>query len=171
MLNSKEFYDECLEVFHNTIKEEGYVDSLAFIPELGPIGQKISLAFLQDSFFQMQFGSNPVQYYYIINSLCLQAGCVAADMWHHDYDKLKHGFVDTIIMEGPAEYAKPLFEKNFNLNSDGDAGEKLYSKVFDKWMELHEPYWNLNDPREYTFMAMVASFQLGVSMILNKYGY
>ena len=27
------------------------------------------------------------------------------------------------------------------------------------------------DPRDYTFKAMIAAYQLGVSMILEKYGY
>lgn len=171
MKNEREFYQECVEAFQDEVEKAGYLKNGVLIPELLPMGQKITLAFLQDDFFQMQFGGNPAQYYYVINSLCLQAGAVAADMWHENYDKLKNGFVDTIIEEGPASYAKPIFEKEFGLDSDGDAGEKLYSKVFNKWLELHQPYWELNDPRQYTFNAMLASFQTGVSMILSKYGY
>ena len=171
MKDEKQFYQECVKVFQEEAAGAGYLNNEVFIPELLPIGQRIVLAYLQDTFFQMQFGGKPTQYYYVINTLCLQAGCVAADMWHQDYEKLKNEFIDVIIEEGPASYAKPIFRKEFNLDSDGNAGEKLYSKIFDKWLELHEPYWNLNDPREYTFNAMLASFQTGVSMILSKYGY
>ena len=46
-----------------------------------------------------------------------------------------------------------------------------YFSIFDKWMELHEPYWKLADPRQYTFDATLAAYQLGVSVILEKYGY
>ena len=171
MKDSKEFYAECVETFQNIVKEAGYLENPVFIPELIPIGQKVTLEFLNDNFFQLEFGDNPIQYYYVINSLCLQAGCVIADKWHSDFDQLKNGFVDTVIEEGPAAYAKPIFEKEFNLDSDNDAGEKLYSVIFNEWLELHKPYWELRDPREYTFNAMLASFQVGISMILSKYGY
>ena len=80
-------------------------------------------------------------------------------------------FTEIIIEQGPAQYVKPLFEEHFGLDSDGDAGEKMYSKIFDKWLKLHEPYWDLNDPREYTFSATLAAYQIGASMLLEKCGY
>lgn len=171
MKDAKQFYQECVEAFQEEVENTGYLKNGVFIPDLLPMGQRIVLAYLQDPFFQMQFGNNPTQYYYVINTLCLQSGCVVADMWHQNFDKLQNGFIDTIIEEGPAAYAKLIFEKEFDLDSDGDAGEKLYSKIFDKWLELHQPYWDMDDPREYTFNAMLASFQTGVSLILSKYGY
>ena len=44
-------------------------------------------------------------------------------------------------------------------------------EIFRRWVALHEPYWKLRDPRDYTYRAMVAGYQLGVSMMLEKLGY
>ena len=170
-MDHEDFLNKCIDEFGRAATNAGYMKNIVFIPELVPMGEKVVLSFLQDNFFQMEFGDNPLQYYYVINTLCLQAGVVAADMWHQDFDKLKGGFLDEIIAKGPAEYAKPIFQKEFELDSDGDAGEKLYSKVFEKWIELHQPAWELDDPRDYTFAAIHASYLTGVSMILSKYGY
>lgn len=168
--NREAFFNDCVEAYYNEMQSNGYCSKQVFVPELLQKGQTIVLEFLKDPFFQAQFGDNPIQYYYIINSLSLQAGCVLADIWHKDNSEVD-SFTDIVIEKGPAQYAKPLFEEHFGLDSDGDAGEKMYSKIFDKWLELHEPYWNLNDPREYTFNATLAAYQIGASMILEKYGY
>ena len=169
----EKFFQECLEEFLNETVKAGYGKHHVSIPELVVVGKDVVLQFLQDSYFQMAFGNNPAQYYYVINSLCLQAGVVLAAKWHENFkgmDDMKN-YAKKIIAEGPAETAKPIFRKQFDLDSDGDAGEKLYSKVFDKWLELHEPYWELRDARQYTFNAMLASFQTGVSLLLASLGY
>lgn len=55
--------------------------------------------------------------------------------------------------------------------TDNEKENAFYRVIFERWMAMHEPYWKLSDPRDYTFKAMVAAYQLGVSMILEKYGY
>jgi hypothetical protein len=168
--NSPSFYTECVADYHKVAKSLGYANrDLIFIPELIPFGQKTVLAFLQDNFFQMEFGNNPQQYYFVIMALSLQAGIVFADKWHSDFSALKNGYVDQIIEEGPADTAEVLLKNEIGLNKE--QANQFYGKIFQRWLSLHEPYWKLSDPREYTFMAMLASYQLGISMILEKYGY
>ena len=94
---------------------------------------------------------------------------VFAEKWHSDFPALKTGYVDDIIAEGPADACKPLL-KLLGL-TDNEKENGFYSTIFERWMAMHEPYWKLSDPREYTFKAMVAAYQLGISMILEKYGY
>lgn len=169
---SIDFYSICVADYHKTAMQDGVAKKgLIFIPELIPIGEKTILAFLKDPFFQMQFGSNPQTYYYVIMSLSLQAGIVFGDKWHVNYSALKNGFVDEIIEEGPADAAIALMQANFSEAITQNQGNVFFRKIFIRWMELHEPYWKLADPREYTFKAMLAAYQLGVSMILEKYGY
>ena len=165
-----QFYNDCVADYHNTAKSKGFAEKgVILIPELIPIGEKTVLAFLQDRFFQMEFGNNPPMYYYAIMSLSLQAGMVFADKWHSDFSALKSEYVDQIIVEGPADACKPLL-KSLGL-TDNDKENDFYRAIFERWMKQHEPYWKLNDPREYTFRAMLAAYQLGISMILYKYGY
>lgn len=166
----EEFYSACVKDYHSTAMKNGFAKrGLIFIPELMPIGEKTVLAFLKDPFFQMEFGSNPQLYYYAIMSLSLQAGIVFAAKWHSDFSSLKSGYVDQIIEEGPADECKPLLLE-LGL-TDNEKENDFYRTIYARWMTMHEPYWKLSDPRDYTFRATVAAYQLGVSMILEKYGY
>lgn len=168
---STEFYKACVEDFHNALKAKGYANrGLIFIPELIPLGNKAVLAYLKDPFFQMEAGSNPTQYYFLISSLCFMTGVAYAEKWHTNYNELKTSYADQIIEEGPPDYAQPLLESELGLNKDKQSQE-LFATVFDRWIEMHNPYWKLEDPREYTFNAMLASYQAGISTILEKYGY
>lgn len=165
-----EFYNDCVVSYHEAANKMDLAKrGLIFIPELVPFGEKTVLAFLQDPFFQMEFGNNPEMYYYAIMGLSLQAGIVFAAKWHEDYPMLKSGYVEKIIQEGPANACKPYL-KQLGL-TDIEKENVLYRAVFECWLKKHEPYWKLSDPRTYTFMATVAAYQLGVSMILEKYGY
>ena len=165
-----QFYNDCVEDYHNTANRQGLAKrGLIFIPELIPIGEKTVLAFLKDPFFSAQFGSNPKMYYYVIMSLALQAGIVFAVKWHEDFPALKAGYVDQIIEEGPADACKP-FLRQLGL-SDNEKENAFYRVIYERWLAKHEPYWEMRDPRDYTIKATLAAYQLGISMILEKYGY
>ena len=165
------FYTACVEDFHNEADKYGAATrGLIFIPELLPVGEKTVLAFLKDPFFQMQFGSNPQMYYYVIMSLSIDAGIAFATKWHEDYSSLNR-YVDQIIAEGPADDANALMSKYLPKEIAENQGNAFFQKIFARWMVIHEPYWKLTDPRDYTFKAMIAAYQLGISMILEKYGY
>ncbi len=164
------FYNDCVEDFHKAAMEEGRAkNGLIFIPELIPIGEKTVLAFLKDPFFRMQFDNNPQMFYYVIMSLSLQAGMVFGAKWHEDFAALNDEYVDRIIREGPADACKPCL-KQMGI-SDSIKENAFYRVIFGRWTAMHEPYWEMRDPREYTFRAILAAYQLGVSMILGEYGY
>lgn len=164
------FYTSCCKEFHDLAAGVDLARrGLIFIPELIPIGEKTVLAFLQDPFFQMEFQNNPSQYYYAINTLCFMAGIVFADKWHRNYPALQTGFVDEVIRNGPADYANPIIVNVVDICLA--EADEFYHSIYEKWLQLHEPYWALKDPREYTFKLMLASYQLGVSMVLEKYGF
>ena len=165
-----QFYNDCIEDYHNTANRLGLAKhGLIIIPELIPIGEKTVLAFLKDPFFQMQFSDDAQLYYYAIMSLSLQAGIVFAEKWHSDFSALKSGYVDRIIQEGPADACKP-FLKKLGL-TDNKKENDFYRTIFERWITMHEPYWKLADPRNYTFKATLAAYQLGISMILEEFGY
>lgn len=165
-----QFYNDCIEDYHKKAMENGKAKhGVIFIPELLPIGEKTVLAFLKDPFFQMQYGSNPQTYYYVIMSLSLQAGMVFAVKWHRNFSGLTESFVDEIIEDGPADKCKPYLQE---IGLDNIEKENaFYRLIFERWLKNHEPYWKLKDPREYTFRATLAAYQLGISMILCEYGY
>jgi len=165
------FYNDCVADYHKEAAKYGVAQKgLIFIPELIPLGEKTILAFLQDPFFQMQFNGNAEAYYYAIMAMSIDAGIVYATMWHENFSNLKV-YVDQIIEEGPADDANMLLQKHFPREISDNQGNPFFQKIFPRWVTMHEPYWKLRDPRQYTFNAMLAAYQLGVSMILEKYGY
>ena len=133
------------------------------------MGEKAVLVYLQDVYFTMEFGQNPLQYYYVITMLSFLTGICFGEKWHKDFACLNNGYVDEIIKAGPADDANIILSEKIGLLNNEQQND-FYQKIYEKWLECHELYWELEDPREYTFSAMVAAYQLGVSMILEKYG-
>lgn len=170
LLDTKAFYNDCTQAFHEKAMSLGFANrGLIFIPELIPMGQKVVLDLLRDPFYQNQFRDNATQYYYFITALSLQTGIVLADKWHNNFDELKRGYVEKIMKKGAADDALVILNSKLNLSKD--KANEFYGEIYDVWLEKHNPYWSLNDPRDYTFNAMMAAYQLGVSMILEKYGF
>ena len=164
------FYNDCVEDYHNTAEKMGIAKrGIIFIPELIPIGEKTVLAFLKDPFFQNEFSDNVQLYYYAIMSLSIQAGMVFAAKWHENVSALKSGYVDSIIAVGPSDACKHLLKKIGLSNNEKE--NNFYLAIYKRWIAMHEPYWKLKDPRDYTFNATLAAYQLGISAILEKYGY
>ena len=165
------FYNDCVADFHQEATKYGVAQrGVIFIPELISLGEKTILAFLQDRFFQMQFGNNAQMYYYAIMSLTIDAGIAYAARWHEQFSTL-NSYVEEIIEVGPADDANLLLCKHFPKEISENQGNLFFQKVYSRWIAMHDPYWKLADPRDYTFKAMLAAYQLGVSMMLEKLGY
>lgn len=169
--SAQDFYNDCLISFHDEAKENGFANKgIIFIPELIPMGEKAVLAYLQDMYFSIEFAQDPVMYYYAIMSFSLQTGICFAEKWHNDFERLESGYVDEIIKLGPAFDALAIMSEKIGISGNEERND-FCRNIYRKWISCHEPYWNLRDPRQYTFRAMVAAYQLGVSMILEKYGF
>ena len=103
-------------------------------------------------------------------ALSLQTGICFGEKWHKNFEGLKTGYVDEIIKVGPADDANAILAETIGINGNEEQNA-FYQKIYEKWIHCHEPYWALEDPRQYTFRAMVAAYQLGISMVLEKYGF
>lgn len=165
------FYNECVSDFHREAESCGVAKKgLIFIPELMDIGETAILSYLRDPYLQSEFEDNPTVLYYVIMSLAIESGIVFANKWHEDFPHLKSYAIE-IITNGPADDANSLLKKHFPANVSEDQGNTFFRKIFARWVAMHKPYWDLDDPRNYTFKALVAAYQLGISMMLEKLGY
>lgn len=166
-----EFYSSCVMKFHDfALKSDVANRGVIFIPELIPIGEKVLLEFLNDDFFQMQFGSDPKVYYYLIFSLCIESGIAIASKWHADFEHLDE-YVDRLIEEGPPDEANKIMRRYLPKSVSADQGNGFFQEIYKGWLELNEPYWTLQDSRDYVFKSLLAGYQLGISIILEKLGY
>lgn len=166
-----EFYSKCIADFHKealtyNVAQKG----LIFIPELMTAGQRITLAFLNDDFLRTEYGSSPIQFYFAVMAFSLEAGMLFAVKWHERFDEL-NDYVDIVAIVGPAEDASNLMKKHFPANIAEDAGHTFFEKIYERWMVIHTPHWDKPDSQQYTFSGMMAAYQLGVSMMLEKPGY
>lgn len=161
------FYSDCIEAFHREAQKYGVANrGVLIVPELLPRGEKVVLSFLQDSHYQSICNNNATMYYYLMFSLSIQAGIVLANAWNIEPDALDECEAE-IIIDGPADKANELLEELFDKSISADQGNGFYQRIFPIWLKQHEPYWKLSDPRDYTYNALLAAYQLGVSMMLE----
>ena len=165
------FYQECVDSFHEVAKKNNVATKgVIFIPELIPLGEQVILEFLKDPFLQQEFAEDPRSFYYAVMSFSIQAGIVLAEQWRRDRSHISDCVME-IIENGPSDKAIRFLTFGFPREIYQNQGNDFFQKVFEVWAKLHEPYWRLSDPRQYTFKALLAAYQLGVSMILGLFGY
>lgn len=169
-ITPEQFFAICLEDFHKTAQSFGVAKKgVINVPELLMTGQKLTLAFLDDAFLKREFSDNPTMYYHVVLMFCIEAGIATANKWHIDFANLD-SYAKDLIVVGPADDANKLLQEYFPPEVSDNQGNAFVSKIFYRWVELTEPYHKLNDPRKYYFYALLAGYQVGVSMMLEKFG-
>ena len=171
MTPERGFYTDALKEFHELAKREGVGnENVILIPELHEIGSEFVLSELRDGRLMEACGNEPTTYYLLITRISLDGGIAFADKWHEHFSEIKDGsFMNQMLNSNVMEYVSPAVQKEFGKSKE--EWIEFQKKVFMKWAELHQPYWKLQDPRAYTMQLFQAVFQLGVSLILQKYGY
>ena len=166
-----EFLAECIEDFHQEAAKFGVAKKgNIFVPELMMLGREMALTFVSDEFNRSEYGHNPVVFYFVVNLCVWHAGLAIAAKWHTNFEQLEH-YVNDIKILGPGDDAVALLEKYFPASISQNDGEDFLQHIYDRWLKMHKPYEDLADPRQYTLNAIIATFQLGVSMMLEKLGY
>ena len=164
-----EFYDHCVEAFHDEAKKCGLTEKGSIcIPALMPLGESILHSLLQDRYYQLTYGSKPDLYNYVIMSMSIQTGIVLGCKWHENYEELSDSFISGLVREGPVEEAKPVLAELFGI-ADEQSLEKVFKPIFATMNDLNSVYKKDKTADEYFFKSLLAAYQLGVSMILGKY--
>jgi len=167
MEDPKKFAQTCLQEYLRIVNEYSYATKgPVVVPELLQYGLSYEMRNLNDEELISEYGSDPVEYYHIAFQYSLMTGYIAGKTWHVNFANFNDIMEDAYY--NSQNYMYEIFE---DLEMDFDKHFEIMDKLFDKMMELLEPYWGLNDPREYTFNALFAAYQLGISMILNKFGF
>ena len=106
-----------------------------------------------------------------INTEALQMGIVFATAWHEDFQDLQRRLKYEVMAHGPAPFVAPIFEGYFPFPVE-DLKQHSFG-LFEVWEEQLTSLGTLADvdPRLYSFNTIAASYQLGISMALEKLGY
>lgn len=161
-----DFYAEALQSLHCFAKETGYaVGGMIYAPDLTEYGQKFILRLLNDDVFRRQFGLDAINYYFNIGVYAFSAGVYYADVWNKKVDDLKNDRLDYLMENDVFTLAAEI------LNLDNTAEfEDFLNKLFDRWLEIIEPYWDISDSRDYIFRGLLIFYQIGISERLKHMG-
>lgn len=171
IISPNDFYEECICEYHKIAKDNGFAQKdLIFIPELLMNGNKMVLSFLKSPGYEQHMIKEPVYGYLVGIGAALFMGIIAGYQWHIEYSKLED-MSNNILAAGDnvPVYYKDNFEEKIGIDTK-EILDFSY-EVYEKFLKLHEPYWKLKDPRNYTFNGMLASYQLGISIVLANFGY
>lgn len=162
-----DFFAEALKILHEKAVEYGWtINGMVYAKELLPYGQTFLLQMLNDKSFQQKFGLDAVSYYFNIGCYVFCGGVFYADCWVKDTailradDKLQY-----LTENDPYDLAVEILSiKN------SSAFEDFLSRIFDDWLEIMDPYWDMSNSRDYIFQGLLIFYQLGISERLKKLG-
>lgn len=171
ILDPKTYWSELLIDLQKVANKTPFLDGADFpmVPELYGVGQEFCLELLQDPLYVRDFGSDVASYYAVIAANSFTAGIVAAYRWHMDFGNFS-SLVEK-LMEGNLEEQANNIMGFSHGDSEYRAFTSLVSSLLDQLFDRLEPYWELDDPRDYIFASMTAMFQLGSSIALSKLGF
>ena len=165
-----DFYAESVKQIHDFANTKGMaVKGVIFIPELYEKGSEFVMAWLRNDEFKSNFSDDPVPYYAFLVRECFYGGVAYADQWHKNSERIKDGSFDELISKANVmTMTEPALKRFGKTREEWD---EYGAELFALWAAIHEPYWKLKDCREYTFNLFIAFFQLGVSTLLERFGY
>ena len=180
MESTFDFYNTCVKKFHETGMKNNYINSSElFLSDIIVEGRKHVLDILKDDYFRSEYGSQPMQYYFMVVSFYFQAGMADAVLFVRDRKNFNDKkFMKKMMEEGPFKTVKPELE-NMGLSEEKLA--EIIRNIFFDWYGLMTEYFqNLPDEdkkkdedgkpglRDYVFNACLASCQFGITLVLNR---
>ena len=171
MKTANEFYDECLNGFITVAQRFGYANS-------GSRGNEVLSNRASQSVRELlkykpmikALGNDPMMYYYHVNGLAFAMGIVLAMLQLNAPQKFQERNLIPMIVNDPETSAHDLaFHTMQQFGMAPEIYNQLVQELFKKFQELHEPYWQAKEPRDYTLSAFYASFMTGCSIAIERY--
>ena len=166
-MDRERFYLQCLQELHEAAAARGYAERGAVMaPDLLPFGEKAVTKYYSDPILAAEFAADPTQYYYTVGYFCLQCGILFAGLYDSDPLALTEGYVETVTSMDPWQFAERTAKERLDL--DLDAMNLLCAAVFDRWIDLVEPYYRTPEGTECIYYATLAMYQLGISLVAGR---
>ena len=164
------FYEKCVEAFHDLAKSKKLLKKgIIQIPELAEMGVDTILTYLKEPSLQSSC-NDAIHYYKTLLVMALKTGIIYSAYWHTDFQYLQLELYYDVMGYGPSDYMGKILENDLGITN-----EKLIrfavDVIFEKWLKLMKPYWDLQEARNYVFYSFLAIYQLGISIELSHLGY
>ena len=162
-----DFYVTALRDLHDKASEYGYAENgMIHVADLTEYGQKFLLQMLNDKIFQSKFGLDAVGYYFNIACYAFCGGVYYGDIWQKNPDLLKKD--DRLeFLAGNDVYGLAV---EILAIEETAVFDEFLNKLFDDWLEIMDPYWDMWDSREYIFRGLLIFYQIGISERLKDLG-
>lgn len=161
----EEFYAVCVKSIHDLGMKHGFVKGgVKLIPELLLYSGKLLNSDLNCPEVTSQY-PDTVDLLQALSNRCLMYGIILADTWHREFSNLA-SMAEIIESDGPNGYIQPLVEDELGFTP----------QLFAQWMEAvfvtaMKDFGSVNSSEtQYMLKIPMASYQLGVSMMLSHYG-
>ena len=168
-MTANEFHTECLNGFLTVSKSFGYGFG-------GPLGNEVLAKRAEQSVRELlkfkplikMFGEDPTMYYYYINGLAFAMGIVLAMLQANAPQKFaERGLIEMIVNDPETSAHDLAFHTMQQFGMAPEIYNQFVQELYKKFQELHEPYWKVKEPRDYTLAAFYASFMTGCSIAID----
>ncbi len=139
---------------------------IMYINELLEHGKQFVLGWLKDEALRDHFKNDAMMYYYNISCIAFAGGILYADAWEKDITQIKLGTVDTLLAS-QTDIMSVAYDVLGIQNNDKNM-RLMLDTMFEKFLNLLEPYWDKEDPRPFLFQGVLAFLEAGISYRLKK---
>ena len=168
-LNTREFFSRCTQDIHEAARKEGQAkDGVILIYELMRYSEYGIDAFFNNQALAREFYDDLYSYFFLIMMMSLQYGLVLARQWKVDFNQLTEEYVNDTIDFALTERSEVVY-KEIGL-ADEQKRDDFLGKIYDIVFEWIRAYVGTPEQPEYITKAMVAAYQLGISMAIAKSG-
>ena len=161
-----EFYNQCLGVFTKTAQEANLLQGNLVCTELLPVGKKVVFEYLYDRYLVQRHESDPDIFYDYVVQLSFEAGITIANKWKDASADLEE-YIDKIIRETSFDDIRGIYQQYFNVESE-QTWRKFISNLSAPVYDLLKWYHEQDNFEAYKLKLLLAAFQLGMMLILNK---
>ena len=162
-----EFFYQCLNCYTEIARELGLLSNRVInCDDLLPVGQRVVHEYLYDRYLVQRHESDPDIFYSYVTGISFEAGLTIANKWKHSPSDLE-SYIDKIIRETPMEEICDIYQQHLNIASERD-WLTIESRVSAPFYDLLKWYYQRENFESYKHQALLAVFQLGVIIILDR---
>jgi len=165
-----QFAKDCAEAFVAVARQYALGEKgVVYVPALTRKSEAAVVELLKLRGYIKAYGDQPMLYYYHILSLSFAMGVILGMLWFNKREAFEDKNILKDILGNPQTSPHDLaFGTLGQFGVTGDVYNDLMKNVWEKFLELHEPYWHLKDPRDYTMSGFFGAFLMGSSVVLAK---
>lgn len=167
-LKLRPFLAACIYDFHKAVYPHGLAQNGAVIVrELLPVGRCAVQSYYESDDLRAEFeGYSDVHEDFMV-MLSIDLGLVVGAFWYADrdiFDILAWRAINAM----PISAAEGLIDALYDQPIMDDSGAPLFDLIFERFTAMLEPYRSMPNAHNYVICALLAAFQLGLTLMFER---